>query len=108
MVFPPILLQDFLQFPPTVLYVTSPLIHGPETLAAPLTSDWEREAVCEDQVFPDVGLGEESFITFAASFGLLCLELAQSLGVMFLCVLDQSSLGHEVFPTGRTGEVPAA
>ena len=88
--------------------MTFPLIHCPETLAAPLTFDWVREAVCEDQVLPDVRLGEESFITLAARLGFLCLELGQRLWVMFLSVLDQSSLGHEMFPTGRTGEVSAA
>ena len=99
------MLQHFLQFPPTGLDMTFPLIPGPETLAAPLTFDWVREAVLQDQVFPQVSLGEESFITLVARSRLLCLELAQRLRVMFLCVLDQSSLGHEMFSTRRAGEV---
>ena len=79
--------------------MTLPLVPGPEPLGAPLTSDWVREAVLQYQVLPEVSLGVESFITFVARFSFFYLELAQRGRVMFLSVLDQSSLGHEMFPT---------
>ena len=68
--------------------MTLPLIPSPEALTAPLTPDWVGEAVLQDEVFPQVGFGVESFITFVARSGLLCGELAQRVRVMFLSVLD--------------------
>ena len=94
------MVQDFLQLPPTGLDMTFPLIPGPETLAAPLTFDWVREAVLQDQVLPEVSLGVESLLTLVTRSGLPCLELTQRGRVMFLSVLDQSSLSNEILPAG--------
>ena len=108
-VFPPVILQHFLKFPPTVLNVTFLLllVPAPEPLLAVNTSDRVGPAVLHDEVFPQIGPAGETFIALFARLGFLHFKLSQTLRVILLSVLDQSSLGDETFPTVSAGKVPS-
>ena len=61
----------------------------------------------QDQVFPQVRPAGETFIALSAGLGFGHFKLTQTLRVILLSVLDQSSLGDETFPTVSAGKVPS-
>ena len=83
------------------------LVPGPEALLTVPTSDRVGQAMYQDQVFPQVRPAGETFIALLARFGFLHFKLSQTLRVILLSVLDQSSLGDETFPTVSAGKVPS-